>query len=429
MSPFPLLFLLVGILLPGLLAAEPPPDEDEASPLGQPAPAFELPGTGETFLPAAAAARTPLALVFYGHDQAPGTPVILEACRGALPRVEPLGARLGVVGCDDQESHEALLELRPQPFPLFSDAGGALQRDLGLDACSAGVAVIDRQRVLLHTAAFDCTDAMAVERALQAVLSLLRDLEPLADPSFVAVLGPPLSGLQDLVTLPDGRVVVLAGGQLTFLLGSGADRLEAPGVQAICRDAHGNLFAARDGDVLLYQPLEHELAVHAAATPDRTEPIRRLVATAGGALLLLHGEALGALQPATLRLVPLEGVETTGVVALGPAPDGSVTVVRSRKPYLQVVTPGAPPRVITTADTALPAPPRAATLDDAGRLYVLLRGDALVHRLGGSGKIVASFVPAGGGIEGLPVALAAGAGYVDVAVKTDGGTRMLRFAP
>jgi len=101
--------------------------------IGDKAPAFQATlQDGGTFDSTSLLGRKSLVLFFYPKD---GTPVCTqEACAFRDAYAEFVGADVEVVGVssDSPESHRRFAARHSLPFPIISDAGGALRRLFGV---------------------------------------------------------------------------------------------------------------------------------------------------------------------------------------------------------------------------------------------------------------------------------------------------------
>lgn len=95
---------------------------------GEPAPDFTLPdGEGNSVSLAALRGQT-VVLYFYPKDDTPGCTA--EACsfRDNYAAITQLDAEVLGISSDSQSSHKGFAEKYHLPFPLLSDAGGAVRK-------------------------------------------------------------------------------------------------------------------------------------------------------------------------------------------------------------------------------------------------------------------------------------------------------------
>jgi peroxiredoxin Q/BCP len=101
--------------------------------VGDRAPAFDLPLTGDTHVRLAdVLARGPLVLFFYPKDHTPGCTVEVCSFRDAYAAFTDSGAQVIGVSSDSAESHTAFANEQRLPFPLASDPGGTARKAYGV---------------------------------------------------------------------------------------------------------------------------------------------------------------------------------------------------------------------------------------------------------------------------------------------------------
>ncbi|HEY0563535.1 MAG TPA: peroxiredoxin [Methylophilus sp.] len=98
---------------------------------GQIAPSFNLADSNGNMLSLASLKGQWVVLYFYPKDDTPGC--TKEACqfRDDLHHLEKLGAQVVGVSVDDRQSHAAFAKKYALPFPLLSDADGAVAAQYG----------------------------------------------------------------------------------------------------------------------------------------------------------------------------------------------------------------------------------------------------------------------------------------------------------
>jgi thioredoxin-dependent peroxiredoxin len=89
--------------------------------VGDPAPGFELPGTGDRTYSLADFAGKPLVLVFYPGDDTPVCTKQLNSYNDGLEQFEELDAQVVGISAQDVGSHEKFSDKHGFGFPLLSD--------------------------------------------------------------------------------------------------------------------------------------------------------------------------------------------------------------------------------------------------------------------------------------------------------------------
>jgi peroxiredoxin Q/BCP len=149
--------------------------------IGDRVPSFTLPDqNGQPFRSEDALAKGPLVLFFYPKDDSPICTA--EACsfRDASADFLAAGAVVAGVSSDDSASHRRFAEKHKLPFPLLTDEGGALRRQLGVPRAMLGMLesrvtyVIDREGILRHRFEAMLRAGKHVDEALATVRSLRR---------------------------------------------------------------------------------------------------------------------------------------------------------------------------------------------------------------------------------------------------------------
>jgi peroxiredoxin Q/BCP len=101
--------------------------------VGDRAPQFDVPQSDGGPAPLAdLLARGPVVAFFYPKDQTPGCTA--EACsfRDAYAAFADSGAQVVGISSDSAASHAAFAQAHRLPYPLVSDAGGALRKAYGV---------------------------------------------------------------------------------------------------------------------------------------------------------------------------------------------------------------------------------------------------------------------------------------------------------
>ncbi len=99
--------------------------------VGDPAPDFELVGTGGVKYRLADQRGNPVVLVFYPGDDTPVCTVQLKAYNEDLAQFTDLGATLWAISPQSVESHDGFSDRHGFGFPLLADPGKATFRDYG----------------------------------------------------------------------------------------------------------------------------------------------------------------------------------------------------------------------------------------------------------------------------------------------------------
>ncbi|MFO0727544.1 MAG: peroxiredoxin [Myxococcota bacterium] len=147
--------------------------------VGDRVPSFTLPDQdGKPFRLEEALGRGPLVLFFYPKDETPGCTKEVCSFRDASAEFLEAGAVVAGVSSDDVASHRRFADKHRLPYPLLSDAQGALRAQLGVPRGLLGLAdgrvtyVIDKNGVLRHRFESSLRFAKHVDEALETVRSL-----------------------------------------------------------------------------------------------------------------------------------------------------------------------------------------------------------------------------------------------------------------
>jgi peroxiredoxin Q/BCP len=95
------------------------------------APDFVLPGIDGTPVQLSALRGRKVVLFFYPRDESPVCVVQVCAFRDAYEELTSAGVEVVGISSDSPESHHAFAAHRSLPFPILSDAGGAVRRRYG----------------------------------------------------------------------------------------------------------------------------------------------------------------------------------------------------------------------------------------------------------------------------------------------------------
>ncbi len=99
--------------------------------VGDPAPDFTLPSTQGSVRLSEHLAKQPVLLVFYPGDDTPVCTKQLCNYRDHLDAFSGLGVEVLAINPQSESSHTAFAKKHALPFPLLSDAGGAVCRRYG----------------------------------------------------------------------------------------------------------------------------------------------------------------------------------------------------------------------------------------------------------------------------------------------------------
>ena len=417
---------------------DPEPEPEEFTPrIGEVAPNFRLKGTAGSVLALEDVRELPHVLVFYGGVEGWPARRVLWTARDRHEDFVTAGGRLGLVGQAEVDAQSALAEATNVPLDLFEDERGKLQSSLGLDPAFLAWALLDSKGILRDTGVFDGASDEGVREGFRDALGALRSLRAADPPGFVEVLGAPLSGVRDLVTLSDARCIAITADEMLFLVGreNVPIEIEGGGLSSIMVDGFGVVHLVREGKLHGYN--DHD-GIYQLAEPVRLVPEEGLVPVGGtfthvaphpsGALIAVHDGKLVLILPATMRVVPAIEEEMTDVLDILPASPETSLVVSGRPPFFQVLEGPGRLRPLTL-DEKVRGTPTGAACDAGGRIFTTLRNEREVHVLDGSGQLLQKFPARGGGVEGVPLMLSHGAGFLDVLVKDDasGELRVLRF--
>jgi len=97
--------------------------------LNKPAPAFDLPATGERNISLASLKGSKVVLYFYPRDATPGCTTESQNFRDAIEAFTAAGAVVLGVSQDSIKSHEKFKAKQEMPFELLSDEEGGMCRD------------------------------------------------------------------------------------------------------------------------------------------------------------------------------------------------------------------------------------------------------------------------------------------------------------
>jgi peroxiredoxin Q/BCP len=145
---------------------------------GDRAPDFDVPlADGSRFRLADVLARGPLILFFYPKDDSPGCTT--EACsfRDAYSAFTDASAQVVGISSDSADSHAAFAAKHRLPFPLASDAGGAVRKAYGVPKAMGLLPgrvtyVIDREGVVRSV----FNSMFAPNKHVEAALDVLKTL-------------------------------------------------------------------------------------------------------------------------------------------------------------------------------------------------------------------------------------------------------------
>ena len=122
--------------------------------VGQPAPDFELQGTGGGTFSLSELRGKPVVLVFYPGDDTPVCTLQLKAYNQDLAQFTDLGSTLWAISPQSVESHDGFSEKHAFDFPLLADEGKATFRAYGclgpLGFPRRSVFVIDRAGIIRY---------------------------------------------------------------------------------------------------------------------------------------------------------------------------------------------------------------------------------------------------------------------------------------
>jgi len=93
-----------------------------------PAPAFELPATGDQILSLAGFKGRNLVLYFYPKDDTPGCTAQLQDMQDHYAQFQELGAEVYGINPAEAPSHEAFAKKYGFEFPILTDRGGVVAR-------------------------------------------------------------------------------------------------------------------------------------------------------------------------------------------------------------------------------------------------------------------------------------------------------------
>jgi peroxiredoxin Q/BCP len=149
--------------------------------VGDRVPSFTLPDQdGKPFRLEEALAKGPVVLFFYPKDDTSGCTVEVCSFRDANAEFLAAGAVVAGVSSDDESSHRRFVDKHKLPYPLLSDRGGALRKQLGVPRAFLGLAdgrvtyVIDQGGILRHRFESMLGANKHVDEALTMVKNLTR---------------------------------------------------------------------------------------------------------------------------------------------------------------------------------------------------------------------------------------------------------------
>jgi len=99
--------------------------------VGDPAPAFTLPGTGGREYTLADYAGSPVVVVFYPGDDTPVCTNQLNSYNNGLDQFGALGAQVLGISAQDVASHESFAAKHGLDFPLLADTDKAVAGEYG----------------------------------------------------------------------------------------------------------------------------------------------------------------------------------------------------------------------------------------------------------------------------------------------------------
>jgi len=147
--------------------------------VGDPAPHFELPGTGGRSYALSDFAGDPVVLVFYPGDDTPVCTKQLNSCSDGIEQFAALDAHVLAISAQDIESHEGFSGKHGFEFPLLADVDKAVAGAYGtlgpLGFPRRSIVIVDADGVVRY-----------VHRAIagltyRPVSELVEELERLAD--------------------------------------------------------------------------------------------------------------------------------------------------------------------------------------------------------------------------------------------------------
>ena len=144
--------------------------------VGDHAPDFALPNAaGETVRLSDFRGKRDVVLYFYPKDNTPGCTA--EACsfRDNYDAISGMDAEVLGISSDSEESHQGFAAQYRLPFPLLSDAGGAVRKRYGVPSTLGLLPgrvtyVIDKQGVIRHI----FNSQLNIERHIAEALASLR---------------------------------------------------------------------------------------------------------------------------------------------------------------------------------------------------------------------------------------------------------------
>lgn len=149
--------------------------------IGDVVPSFTLPDQdGKPFRLEDALAKGPLVLFFYPKDETAGCTAEVCSFRDASAEFLEAGAVVAGVSSDDATSHKRFSSKHALPYPLLTDAGGALRKTLGVPRALFGMVdgrvtyVIGRDGRLQHRFDALLNATKHVDEALTTVKALAK---------------------------------------------------------------------------------------------------------------------------------------------------------------------------------------------------------------------------------------------------------------
>jgi peroxiredoxin Q/BCP len=100
--------------------------------VGDRAPEFSLPGTGDRAYSLSAFRGQPVVLVFYPGDNTPVCTMQLNTYSSDISEFEDLGAQMLAISPQSVDSHEAFANVHQFTFPLLADVDKSVGRAYGI---------------------------------------------------------------------------------------------------------------------------------------------------------------------------------------------------------------------------------------------------------------------------------------------------------
>jgi peroxiredoxin Q/BCP len=125
-----------------------------AATVGETAPDFTLPGTGDTSYTLSSFRGNPVVIVFYPGDDSPVCTKQLNSYNNELSAFEGVGAQVLAISAQDIDSHESFASKYGFKFPLLADTDKAVATAYGtvgpLGFPRRSVFVVDGQGVIRY---------------------------------------------------------------------------------------------------------------------------------------------------------------------------------------------------------------------------------------------------------------------------------------